>query len=201
MTRSGRLLSTRQNRLVLVATAAGLVLAMLWGYRRMSDSRDAANTAAAELAECQALAGRIESLRSRPAVAGVREARSTDVSRRVEQAARDAEFADGSLERIEPEPPRRVGDTEYKEVPTQLRLRRVTLRQVFAFLHAVGNDEAGGPPLRVRSVRLSAPRGEEATDLWAVEATLVYLVYDPKAPERTAGGVAVHENRNLLSAR
>jgi hypothetical protein len=66
---------------------------------------------------------------------------------------------------------------------------------VFAFLHAVGNDGPGGPPLRVRSVRLSAPRGEEATDLWAVEATLVYLVYDPKAPETTADGGAVHEAR------
>ena len=200
MTRRGGLFSTRQNRLVLAATAAGLVLAMLWGSRRQSDSRDAALAAAAELAQCQTLAGRIESLRRRPAVADVREARATDVSRRVEQAAREAEFTDGSLERIEPEPPRRVGDTAYKEVPTQLRLRRVTLRQVFAFLHAVGND-AGGPPLRVRSVRLSAPRGEEATDLWAVEATLVYLVYDPKAPETTAGGGAVRDDRNVIAAR
>ena len=201
MKRLGGFFSTRQNRLVLAATAAALVLAMLWGYRRLSDSRDAAIAAAAELAECQALSGRIESLRHRPAVADVREARATDVSRRVEQAARDAEFAEGSLERIEPEPPRRVGDTAYKEVPTQLRLRRVTLRQVFAFLHAVGNDGPGGPPLRLKSVRLSAPRGEEATDLWAVEATLVYLVYDPKAPGTTAGGGAVHDERHLVATR
>ena len=82
----------------------------------------------------------------------------------------------------------------------QFIMRRMTLRQVFAFLHAVGSDGPGGPPLRVRSVRLSAPRGEEATDLWAVEATLVYLVYDPKAPETTAGG-AVPDDSNLLAAR
>ena len=182
MSSRAAILSTRQSRLVAATVAAGLLLALLWGYRRLSDSRDAAVAAASELAVARGRAARIDSLRRRPAVADLREARATDVTRRVEQAARAAEFPEDSLERIEPEPPRRVGDTAYKEVPTQLRLRRVTLRQVFAFLHKLAADGEDGPPLRVRSVRLSAPRGEEATELWAVDATLVYLVYDRKAP-------------------
>src|SRR5688500_8951641 len=105
MSPRGGLLATRQNRLLAAAAAAGLLLAMLWAFGRLSESKGAAATAAGDLGRCQALAATIQSLRGRPALADVKEARATDVSRRVEEAARAAEFPDGSLDRIEPEPP------------------------------------------------------------------------------------------------
>jgi hypothetical protein len=44
----------------------------------------------------------------------------------------------------------------------------------------------------VKGIRLSAPRGEETGDQWAVEATLSYLVYDARgpSPEGTVSPVA-----------
>ena len=53
-------------------------------------------------------------------------------------------------------------------------------------------EDAGGPGLRLEALRLSAPRGEEAGDQWTAEATLVYLVYDPKAaPTGTIGTATI----------
>ena len=42
----------------------------------------------------------------------------------------------------------------------------------------------------MKSIRLSAPRGEETGDRWTVETTLTYLVYDPK-PAAGAGATPV----------
>jgi hypothetical protein len=204
--RRGGTSAARQTRLGLATIAAGLVLALMWGYTRLSESRGAALEAAADLARCRQLAGRIEALRRRPAVADAREREANDLARRIERAAEEAEFPDGSIERIEPEPARRVGESPYKEKPTHVRLRKVTLRELFTFLHALSSDgtddvevsDDGGSPaapppapspgLRVRSIHLSAPPGEQAPDGWTVEATLAHLVYDPKAPAGSSGG-------------
>jgi hypothetical protein len=200
-------LATRQDRLVLAAVAGGLLLAVLWCYSRLSASRDAAASAASDLADSRGLAERIEGLRRRPAFAGAGDPRAADVSRRIEQAAQAAGFADGSLERIAPEPPRRLERgtglgpvnhgldaraTQYKEVPTRVTLRRVTMRQVFAFLHALGAEAPApaAPPLGLKTIHLTAPRADEASDDWGVEATLTHLVHDPTVPDgdRGAGG-------------
>ena len=175
MSGDGRLLGSRQDRLVAAAVAGGLALGLLWSYGRLADGR----AAAADLARCRELATRIEQARGRPAVAGPQELRPTDLSRRIEAAA--AGVGDAAVERIEPEPARRVGESPYKEVPTRVRLRGVTLAQAFALLHALGEDAPGAPGLRLRSVRLSAPRGQESGDAWGVESTLAHLVYDPAA--------------------
>jgi len=136
---------------------------------------------ASDLSACRDAASRIEQLRRRPAVAGSREVQATELSRRIEASARAAEMPDGALDQIEPQPPRRVGDTPYRQTPTRVRLRGVTLQQLFTFLHALAAEDASGPGLRLEALRLSAPRGEEAGDRWTAEATLTYLVYDPKA--------------------
>src|SRR6185437_461314 len=99
--------------------AIALLAAVGWSYIQLADNRASATVAAQDLADCRALASRIEMLRKRPAVAGTQELGAADLSRRIEQAAGTAEMADGSIERIEPEPARRVGETNYREVPTQ----------------------------------------------------------------------------------
>ena len=129
---------------------------------------------------------------------------TADLSRRIELAAAAADFADGSIERIEPEHARRIGETNYREVPTQVRLRRVTLQQVFTFLHALSAtpptaDHNQQSILSVSDIRLSAPCGEETGDRWTVESTLTYTVYvaegqgrfDRRIISRRSGKVAV----------
>jgi hypothetical protein len=151
--------------------------ARVWSCSGRLDSRAAESAARHDLADCRQLAGQIESLRQQPAVAGTTELGAADLSRRIEQAAHSADFADGSIVRIAPEPARRIGETNYLEVPTQLELRRVTLQQIFTFLHSLSGD------LAVHDIRLTAPRGEETGDRWTTEATLTYTVYSPKAQE------------------
>ena len=106
------------------------------------------------------------------------------MSRRIEQAARAADFAEGSILRIEPEPARRIEETNYREVPTLLQLRHVTLQQMFTFLHALSSESSG---LGVRDIVLSAPRGEETGDRWTIEATLTYIVFSPKVRDESTG--------------
>lgn len=168
------------RRLAPAAIACALVLAVAWSWVWLSTSRQAAADAAADLSACRDSAARIESLRRRPVVAGTQDVQATDLSRRIEEAAGAAGMPDGGLDRVEPEPGRPVGDSSYRETPTRVRLRDITLAQLFAFLHALAADGQAGPGLRLAALRLSAPGGEETGDLWSAEATLTYLVYDPK---------------------
>jgi hypothetical protein len=185
LTRIGRQrpVSTQsRGRLAPTAIACALVLAVAWSWFWLNASRQAAAGAAADLSACRDSATRIESLRRRPLVAGSHDVGATDLSRRIETAAGDAGMAEGGLDQVEPGPARQVGDTSYRETPTRVRLRHVSLPQLFAFLHALAADGQGGPGLRLAALRLSAPAGEEAGDYWNTEATLTYWVYDPKTP-------------------
>jgi hypothetical protein len=175
-----------KTRFMAGTIAVALLAAVGWSYSRLSESRDAAGTAARDLADCRGRVDRIENLRRRPAVAGVRELAATDLSRRIAQAARAAELDEGSIERIDPEPPRRVGETDYREVGTQVRLRGAAMRQVFAFFHALCSDPAPSGALKLRAIRLSAPHGDETSDRWTVESTVTYTVYAPRTDSKTA---------------
>jgi hypothetical protein len=191
--------ATAKSRMMAGVIAVALVAAVAWCSMRLADARASASAAGQDLADCRALAARIESLRRLPAVAGAVELGAADLSRQIERAAKVADFPEGSVERIEPEPARRVGETNYSEVATQVRLRRVTLRQVFTFLHALCAADAtpsatpangagrSASGLRLRSIRLSAPRGEENADRWTVESTLTYMVYSPRGKGETGG--------------
>ena len=186
--------TARRDRLLLAVLAAGALLALLWSGSHLSDSRRAAAEAAEDLGACRELAAKVEVLRRRPAMAEGQGLRETDLHRRIAAAAGAADLPADALGRIESEPSRRMGEAPYREDATRVYLYHVTLRQLFTFLHALANGPAGageaaaaapsGSGLRVKSIRLSAPRGEETGDRWTVETTLTYLVYDP----RPAGG-------------
>jgi hypothetical protein len=170
-----------RRRLATSVILGALLLAVAWSWVTLSASRQTAMDAASDLSACREAASRIDQLRRRPAVAGSREVQATELSRRIEESARAAGMPEGGLDQIEPEPLRRVGDTPYRQTPTRVRLRQVTLQQLFTFLHALAAEGPSGPGLRLQALRLSAPRGEEAGDQWTAEATLTYLVYDPKS--------------------
>jgi hypothetical protein len=198
--------AARRDRLLLAVIVAGMLLALPWSYARLSGSRRAAVDAAEDLGACRELAARVAVLRERPAVAEGHRLGDSDLHRRIAAAATLAAFPEGAVERIESEPSRRVGETPYREDATRVHLRHVTLRELFTFLHALaggpgssnggagagdgGATASGGSGLRVKSIRLSAPRGEETGDRWTVEAMLTYLVYDPK-PAAGAGATPV----------
>ncbi len=96
----------------------------------------------------------------------------------MEEAARVAGMPDGGLDQIEPQPPRQIGDTPYRQTPTRVRLQRVTLEQLFTFLRTGSRQrERPGPsapshssvrPPRRRSRRSLDRRGN--ADLFGVRS-------------------------------
>jgi hypothetical protein len=169
-------------RLYTAGVLVGLLGTALWSYGRLADARGAAGAAADNLAACRDLAAQIESLRRRPALAGARELKGEELRNWIQQAA-SAQFDDGSVGLIEPGSPRRLGDGPYRETPVVVRLKSVTLRQLFTFLHALAADPARG--VHVRRVDLNAPRENEADDRWNVETTVAQLVYAPRQVSST----------------
>ena len=159
---------------------SGLVLAMAvvtaWSHGKLQESRDAAAATSRDLSDCRRLAADIRRLRQQPAVASGRELQVAELAQRIERAAVDAGVSPQAIVRIAPESARRLSETPYRERPTRVDLRGVSLRQLVGFLHRLS---AAGPDLQARHLRVSAPRTSGASALWNVELTLSQLIYTP----------------------
>jgi HPt (histidine-containing phosphotransfer) domain-containing protein len=163
--------------------AMGFLAVVLWCLWQFQKNQSAAMNAARDLEACVNAASRIHTLRQRPSLAGLEQLQSTELSRRIEQATRSANIDPArSLLRIVPESPRRLGDSPYKEAPTQVSLRQVTMQQLIGFLYTLTPSDSG---LQARSLRLSVPRQTDSSDDWEVEATITYLIYSPQSANTT----------------
>jgi len=171
------------RRLVILVAALGGLLAVsaAWSYAYMVSERNAALTAEADRDDCLRMARRGRELSTRPTLATERERLASEITGLIEKAAQTAGLTPESLSRITPEPPRRLGDTAYKEKPTQVFLKRVTLMQVVTLVHSLLEADAG---LHANSIRLTVPREDEAAGHWNAELVLTYLIYDPPRPEK-----------------
>ena len=158
---------------ILVALPA---LTAIWAYRYMDSQRDDAITAQVDLNECVLIGRQIEQFGHRPTLATEQEQLSAETIGLIENAAKAAGISAESMARMTPEPPRRLGDTVYKEKPTQVLMRKITLKQLTALTYGLLSAETG---LHARSIRVIAPRAEETGDLWTAELVLTYLIYDP----------------------
>ncbi|MEM9420562.1 MAG: hypothetical protein AAGA25_16160 [Planctomycetota bacterium] len=118
------------------------------------------------------------------------------LARLVEQAADEASIDRHALDRIWPQPARRIGDSPYQRKTTQLVVRNVSLQQVITFLHELIQAESA---LSVDQLRLSAPPGSLPTlppsligqststltqayaedEFWTLEASVSHLLYQP----------------------
>ena len=167
----------RHRRQILFAVlAVSLFIAAVWSYQSMADNRRTAFRARRGLERCQNLAAKIQTHRTRPSMASEHERLASETTGIIEHAARSAGISPASITRITPEPQRRVGDTVYKEKPTQVLFKNVTLKQIVATSHALAGGEKR---LHPKSLRLSAPRDEDTGNLWTAEMVLTYLIYDP----------------------
>lgn len=168
----------KQKPIVLLGLAV-LMLAFvtLWSYGQLHKTHAMATTAADDLAACRQLASKIVSLDNRPIMAHSQQIHLNELTRHIEQSTKNAKIAPGSLVRIWPDPPVRVGDTPYQKKSTQVLFRQITLRQIITFLHHVATQD-GGP--RATHIRLLAPRSNAVGSRWTVETALTYLIYAPK---------------------
>ena len=171
----------RQTALLTGVLVALLCGTLVWSVGYLSEQRKAANDAHRDLAEIEAMAGQIEAFRKLPAMAAEHERVSDDVTGLIERIATHAGVPPGCLVRITPEPPARLGDTVYKEKPTQVFLKNVTPEQIVRFAHGL---VCSGQRLHARSIRLSSPGRDSSGDLWHAELVFTYLIYDPPKKSR-----------------
>lgn len=159
--------------LIIAVVLTGLVGSSLLWLQRAAAEVQAEDD---HLRRARLLQQQIEQLRPRQHVAEAHLLETIEIHQRIEAAAEAAGLQSTALDRIHPEGPRRVGDSNYLEAPVRLRITRVEMRQIITLLHRLADDGSG---LLVRQVRLSAPRGEEPANVWNVEITLAYLLYQP----------------------
>jgi type II secretory pathway component PulM len=161
---------------------AGLLLVLLagaafWSLDWMSQCRQGAAQAAADLLQSRALAAGIAALASRPTVAASQPISANDLGRKIQASAGQAGLGESAIREISPQPQRRVGDSAYVQKPTAMNIRGVTLTQLATFLYHLTLE----PGLTVSELRLRAPRGEAAADAWDAEVTVSCVVYSPVA--------------------
>ncbi|KKM17455.1 hypothetical protein LCGC14_1675610, partial [marine sediment metagenome] len=148
----------------------------VWSYGRMSRGSHLAFAAAGDTVECAKMASAIQGAVARPTVAAEHERLAAETTRLIEQAARAAKISPDRLVRISPEPPQRLGDTVYKEKPTQVLLKNITLKQLVVLAHTLMGASEG---LSIKSIRVTAPRSDSADDRWTAEIVVTYLIYAP----------------------
>jgi len=171
---SSSFVARHRGSLYAAVTIAAMLFACAWSASYLFDARDAAGHAHRELQTCRAMANHVARLKDRPSGAGPLD--QADLHRRSQQALEQLGVSPDQLVQIGHDQPRTIGQSAYKEVPSQLVLRDLTVRQVVGFLLAMTGD---GSPLHASSLRLSAPREEGGGTRWAVEITLSYLTYEP----------------------
>lgn len=166
----------RRRALLLLALAGCLALVALQAWAHLRASRHAADRARQGLVEVRRAAAKIEAARARPTRASDHERLEGEITGLIEEAAREAGIPIDRIISINPRPPRAVDETFYKEKATGVMLRGVTTEQLVRLCHHV---LATDPALNVKSLRISAPRGDDTGRAWSVEFELTYLIYDP----------------------
>src|SRR5438093_9270184 len=103
-----------QSRLFMGSVSMALVALALWSYARLNASRLAAQSAAENVQACRRLAQQIVILRDRPSLAATEARATTELARRVEEAAQKAQLPPDRIVRIDPQASRRIGESTYK---------------------------------------------------------------------------------------
>jgi hypothetical protein len=163
--------------LVAAVVVTALVMAGLWVGGHLLDTRAEMEMAAADLESCRTIASRIGTMKAGGDSTSGGMLDQAALQRKGEEALQSIGLPPSHLVKVAPDTPRTVGQTAYREVPTSLTLRDMTLRQTVGFLLAMTDD---GSPLQARAMRLSGANDTAGGDVqWSVELTLAYLVYQP----------------------
>ena len=151
----------------------------LVGYLRMNASAAAMRAASHEVRECRKLLADIAALQELPQFAALEADSPQSIRQRIDQATQNARIPEASLVRIEPQPPFRLGDSEYRLWSTRLELSNVNLQQITTFSHALVDEERG---LTVRDLRLwsnSSDSTAGSQESWSAEITLTQVTFFP----------------------
>ncbi len=169
---------TRKSVLLAVLILLALGGAAFWSYDFLDTQHSSALAAQRDLTAIEGFAQRIEAARQRPKLAAEQEQVGTQTTALIEKAATAAgilpDTNNNRFMEIKPQPAQRVGETNFREKPTVLKFKNVTLEQVVRLMHALA---AGEPALHAKSLQLSCMNADDTTN-WSAEITLTYLIYD-----------------------
>jgi hypothetical protein len=162
----------------LLALGLSAVLAV-WGYIRMNSNAAAMHTASRDLRECRNLVAEIVALRELPPFAALDADSPGTIRQRIDQASQTARLPEGSLVRIQPQPPYQLGNSEYRLWSTRLELSNVTLQELTTFSHALVDEDRG---TTVRDLRIWSSSNDSTAgtpEPWSAEITLTQVTFFP----------------------
>jgi hypothetical protein len=174
-------------QLIIVAALA----APCWfSWLHYSEGRESFLAAQHELDQSASLANQILLLRQKPDRAAAQSRSEQSLAEAIEKSAAAAGVSREKVARVEPQQPRRAGESDYLEHATVVQLDGVTLAQLANTLTTLRSSGAGLEQLRVSALRISAPyqaAASQGPEPWNVELTLSYFVYSPKtaAPRKS----------------
>lgn len=165
----------RRTRLTLAAAIAALAAMGCWlEWSALRSARHSLSAAHCRLATVRNDVARITALQSVPHRATERRLPHEALVAVIDQARNRATLDARALTSIWPEPPRRLGRSDYLTLATRLHFEKVPLDRLTRFAHALQSIDAS---LRLTAVRLLSQQHPGL--LWDAELTVTYLIYAP----------------------
>jgi hypothetical protein len=162
---------------------AALAVPCWFSWQHYSEGRESFLAAQHELNQSASLANQIILLRQKPDRAAAQSRSEQSLAEVIEKSATASRVSRDKVARVEPQQPRRAGESDYLEHATLVQLDGVTLAQLASTLSTLRSSGAGLEQLRVSALRISAPyqaAASQGPESWNVELTLSYFVYSPK---------------------
>lgn len=133
-----------------------------------------------QIHDCQDFVREIQTLRQRPSQAVVRPVSTATVTQQLENAVRVIGLSADCLRSIEPQAAARIENSTYKLQTIRVTLSPLSISQSSQVFQALLTEE---PALTISHLSYQSPSfSNDLSDreLWQVEITLTYRIYDPK---------------------
>ncbi|MEM7475740.1 MAG: hypothetical protein AAF483_12175 [Planctomycetota bacterium] len=154
------------------------LVVFLWCLSEYRAARRNLSVAAENLEECQDLGAKIAAWNTRPLVASLDATSSQELTQQITACVRQANIPARALKSISPMDSVRLGNTDYKQRQTQVRIDGIELGRLSGFQSALNEREG----LYLRDLILTPGEGTNAsiaTEVWDARLTLTQLIYSP----------------------
>ena len=155
----------------------------LWSYQQLILQKRLAQITANDQNKCEKIAQTIQSIQQQAQSLQPADDMNSLVQQ-IQQAASQAAMPMNHVQRIRPSSPRRLGQSPYVEMPTQLSLQDVTMKNAITFLHHLADAQ---PDMQIQSLRITSPRSQRSPntpanmpETWQFQVGLASLAYLPQ---------------------
>ncbi|MEM6979624.1 MAG: hypothetical protein AAF539_08125 [Planctomycetota bacterium] len=170
--------------LTITVLIVAVFLVLVFSAGRWSRASRASQNALQDLRDVRQLTDEIKRIGDQPRIASLDIEPPDRITRRVQAAAAEADIADDSILRVDPQSVIRIGQTRYQIRPTLIVIDDVSLSEITHFAKALA-DEKNGMTVRDLTITSRAPvRGRTqavnaAGERWDARLTLTQMIYSP----------------------